>query len=108
MVNTCILRTKHLYFEAIYLHAAGPMDRKSAENALRQARKTAEVALSRAARLAAAAGLDYSITPGYQVDLSGIVKVCLVLQLELGHLTSHPWTLSQMRLSWHVQMLWRA
>lgn len=95
------------YLEEIFLHAAGPLDRKAAEDALRQARKTAEAALSRAARLAAAAGLDYSIPPGYQVDLSGVVKVCLFLQLKLGYLASHPWNLSQVRLSWHVQVLWR-
>ncbi|BDA40625.1 hypothetical protein COCOBI_01-2780 [Coccomyxa sp. Obi] len=52
----------------------GPMDRKTAENAVRQARSHAEAALIRAARMAAAAGIDFNVPPGFQVDLSGIVK----------------------------------
>ncbi len=63
------------------------MDRKSAEIAVRQARKNAEAALAAAARKAAAAGKDFNVPPGFQVDLSGIVKVrpsahaCMVLQI---------------------------
>ncbi len=53
----------------------GPMDRKTAENAVRQARSHAEAALIRAARMAAAAGLDFNVPPEFQIDTSGIVKV---------------------------------
>lgn len=51
------------------------MDRQSAEKAVRHARSIAEAAVVRAARLAAAAGIDYSPPPGILVDLSGLHKV---------------------------------
>jgi hypothetical protein len=51
------------------------MDRKSAEMAVRQARKNAESALATAARMAAAAGLDFNVPQGFQVDLNGVIKV---------------------------------
>ena len=61
--------------ERLLVRFVGPMDRKAAENAVRQARSQAEAALMRAARISAAAGLDFNVPPGFQVDVSGIVKV---------------------------------
>ena len=59
---------------------AGFMDRRSAaERALQMAREVAHRAVTRAAYLAGAAGLDYSAPAGFPVDLSSIPKVSLSL-----------------------------
>ena len=54
---------------------AGLMDRRSAERALQTAREAAHRAVTRAAFLAGAAGLDYSAPPGFPVDMQSIPKV---------------------------------
>ena len=54
------------------------MDRRSAaERALHLAREVAHRAVTRAAYLAGAAGLDYSAPPGFPVDLTKVPKVVL-------------------------------
>ena len=54
---------------------AGLMDRRSAERALQAAREAAHRAVTRAAFLAGAAGMDYSAPPGFPVDMQSIPKV---------------------------------
>lgn len=51
------------------------MDRRSAERALQAAREAAHRAVTRAAFLAGAAGLDYSAPPDFPVDMQSIPKV---------------------------------
>ncbi len=55
---------------------AGLADRRNAaERALHLAREIACRAVTRAAYLAGAAGLDYSAPPGFPVDLTNVPKV---------------------------------
>lgn len=58
----------------------GFMDRRNAaERALQMARDVAHRAVTRAAYLAGAAGLDYSAPAGFPIDLSNVPKVSLSL-----------------------------
>ena len=50
------------------------MDRRSAEQALAGAREAAHRAITHAAYLAGAAGLDYSAPAGFPVDLQNVPK----------------------------------
>ena len=53
---------------------AGMMDRRSAEQALHGAREAALRAITHAAYLAGAAGLDYNAPAGFSVDLQNVPK----------------------------------
>ena len=65
---------------AMRLACAGLMDRRSAaERALHLARRVAHRAVTRAAYLAGAAGLDYSAPAGFPIDLTKVPKVTLSL-----------------------------
>ena len=61
---------------------AGVMDRRSAEQALAGAQEAAHRAITHAAYLAGAAGLDYSAPAGFPVDLQNVPKasVCNPIQ----------------------------
>lgn len=54
---------------------AGMLDRRTAEAALQAAKQAASAAVTRAALLAGAAGLDYIAPPGFPVDPQSVPKV---------------------------------
>ena len=65
----------HAWALEVFSHCAGTMDRRSAEHALQLAREAAHRAVTRAAYLAGAAGLDYTAPAGFPVDLTNVPKV---------------------------------